>query len=94
MDLAETEHTEKALPAGVAAIGGKPEESFQENQCARFYAFTRDALEIEIPALGTVGIARKRKRHASGMESPFAGVAAPRSHPGQRCHEIEHTMAM
>lgn len=86
--------TEESLPAGVAAVGRKPQKAFQEDQSALLHAIPRNVLEIEVSAPRAVGIPRERERHEPGVESPVARVASPGPQSDRGAQEIEYPAAV
>ena len=90
----ELQNAEKAVAAGIAAIGRKTQPAFHKNEGASFDAFAGDMLEVEIAAAGTVCEAFQVGSDTPGMKSPLAAVAAPRAQAGRSKHEVENSVAV
>jgi hypothetical protein len=79
---------EELLSAGIATICGNKEQTPEKQQRAFSNPIASDALEIKIPAPGTVRIASERERHAFRVETEIAGMAAPRAQHGQAAEKV------
>lgn len=79
----ELPRAEKAVTAGVAAVGGKSKPALQHNHGSGFHALPGNVLQVEIPTTRTVRVALEDGCHSPTVEAAVAGVASPRSQPNQ-----------
>jgi hypothetical protein len=86
--------TEKAVAAGVTAVGGKSEPALQKNQRAIFDAVAGDMLDIEIAAAGAVREAFEDGSNPPGMKAPIAAVAAPGAETADTERKVEDSVAV
>jgi hypothetical protein len=87
------EQAEEFLAAGVAAIGGKTEETLRRNQRSLFDSLPRDVLEVEISASRAVGVMDERSGDPPGIKSQVACVASPGSQTDQGRKKITDATA-
>lgn len=79
---------EKALPAGIAAVGWKAQEALGKHEPAFFYPVARDTLQVEVAAFRTVDKTMKTTRRTASVKPEFAGAAPPGPVSKQRGHKI------
>jgi hypothetical protein len=85
---------EEPFPAGVAAVGRESQQSFGENQGAVVNTFSRNAIEVEISALGAMRQVDEAQRHTPRIKAQFARLAAPRTASRQREEKISGSGTM
>lgn len=68
---------EKSLAAGIAAVGRESQQPFDQKQSTVVNALSRNAVEIEVAALGAMRQMKEAQRHSPRIKAQFACLAAP-----------------
>lgn len=89
-DAAELPRAKKPMPAGVTAIGRKSEPALQRDHRPGLDAFTRNMLQVEVPAPRAVSVALENGGDTPTVESAITSVASPRSQADRARNEIEY----
>ena len=84
----EWTYCEDFFPAGDAAIGGKTQQPFHENENPRSRMLGRNAAELEIAALRAVRVAGEPSRNTPSVKPQFTTSTAPGAQPAPRAEEI------
>lgn len=93
-DLAEGPDTKKTLPAGIATVGRKMQEAFDEKHGSVVHALAGNMIQVKISAPRAVGEIAKRQGYAPGIKPSIARVTSPWTAPGKRKREIQYTRSM
>jgi hypothetical protein len=82
----------KTIAAGRAPVGRKMEQAPRPEKPTFPHVFATDALQVEIAATRTAGIANVRRGHPPAVEAPLTGAATPRPHPPQANHKVANAV--
>ena len=93
-DLSEGPDTKKTLPAGIATVGRKMQQAFDEKHGSVLHALAGNMIQVKISAPRAVGETGKRQGHAPGIKPSIARVTSPWTAPGKRKGEIQHSGSM